>query len=134
MVEGAHIPPPEDESKDPSLAILRNKKCMYCAMGRTSGTNLAAPNRLFVEEATTDDNSVACLSPAKMDELGLFRGDTVLIRGKKRRDTVLIVLSDEETEDSKIRLNRVARNNPVSYTHLTLPTYAVCRSRWSPYH
>eukprot|EP00969_Alexandrium_andersonii_P010294 449017-Alexandrium_andersonii.AAC.1 len=24
---------------------------------------------------------------------------------------------------------------PVSYTHLTLPTiYAVCRSRWSPYH
>jgi len=46
-----------------------------------------------------------------MEELGLFRGDTILIRGKKRRDTVLIVLTDEETEDSKIRLNRVARNN-----------------------
>ena len=25
--------------------------------------------------------------------------------------------------------------NPVSYTHLTLPTTEpVCRSRWSPYH
>ena len=25
--------------------------------------------------------------------------------------------------------------NPVSYTHLTLPTMSlVCRSRWSPYH
>ena len=25
--------------------------------------------------------------------------------------------------------------NPVSYTHLTLPTIAAeCRSRWSPYH
>lgn len=35
-----------------------------------------APNRLFVEESTTDDNSVACLSAAKMEELGLFRGDT----------------------------------------------------------
>ena len=23
---------------------------------------------------------------------------------------------------------------PVSYTHLTLPTYSLCRSRWSPYH
>ena len=23
---------------------------------------------------------------------------------------------------------------PVSYTHLTLPTKARCRSRWSPYH
>ena len=34
-----------------------------------------------------------------MEELGLFRGDTILIRGKKRRDTVLIVLTDEETED-----------------------------------
>ena len=32
-----------------------------------------------------------------MEELGLFRGDTILIRGKKRRDTVLIVLTDEET-------------------------------------
>ena len=23
---------------------------------------------------------------------------------------------------------------PVSYTHLTLPTSDLCRSRWSPYH
>ena len=23
---------------------------------------------------------------------------------------------------------------PVSYTHLTLPTILLCRSRWSPYH
>lgn len=40
-----------------------------------------------------------------------FSASTVLIRGKKRRDTVLICLSDDDTEDSKIRLNRVARNN-----------------------
>ena len=24
--------------------------------------------------------------------------------------------------------------DPVSYTHLTLPTILACRSRWSPYH
>ena len=24
--------------------------------------------------------------------------------------------------------------DPVSYTHLTLPTKRMCRSRWSPYH
>lgn len=29
-----------------------------------------------------------CLPQAKMEELQLFRGDTVLIKGKKRRDTV----------------------------------------------
>lgn len=51
------------------------------------------------------------LSPAKMDELELFRGDTVLLKGKKRRDTVCIVLADETCEDSKIRCNRVVRNN-----------------------
>jgi len=41
-----------------------------------------------VEEAINDDNSVVSMSQAKMEELQLFRGDTVLIKGKKRRDTV----------------------------------------------
>ena len=36
-----------------------------------------APNRLVVDEATNDDNSVISLSAAKMEELGLFRADTV---------------------------------------------------------
>jgi transitional endoplasmic reticulum ATPase len=46
-----------------------------------------------------------------METLGLFRGDTVLLKGKKRRDTVLIVLSDDDQESSKIRINKVVRNN-----------------------
>ena len=37
--------------------------------------------------------------------------DTVLLKGKKRRDTVLIVLADDEVENSKIRINKVVRNN-----------------------
>jgi transitional endoplasmic reticulum ATPase len=44
---------------------------------------------------------------AKMDELQLFRGDTVLIKGKRRKETVCIVLSDENCPDEKIRMNRV---------------------------
>jgi transitional endoplasmic reticulum ATPase len=70
-----------------------------------------APNRLIVDEARNDDNSVVCLSPAKMEELQLFRGDTVLLKGKKGRDTVCIVLADEDTEDSNIRMNKVVRKN-----------------------
>jgi len=70
-----------------------------------------APNRLVVDEATNDDNSVAVLNTAKADELGLFRGDTILIKGKKRKDTVLVVLSDEECDVNKIRLNKVVRKN-----------------------
>jgi transitional endoplasmic reticulum ATPase len=70
-----------------------------------------SPHRLVVEEATNDDNSVISLSPAKMEELGLFRGDNVLIKGKKRKDTVCIVLADADLEGSKIRMNKVVRKN-----------------------
>lgn len=69
------------------------------------------PNRLLVEEAVNDDNSVVSLSQAKMDELRLFRGDTVLLKGKRRKETVCIVLSDDNCPDEKIRMNRVVRNN-----------------------
>lgn len=48
----------------------------------------AKPNRLLVEEAVNDDNSVVALSQEKMDELQLFRGDTVLLKGKRRKETV----------------------------------------------
>eukprot|EP00698_Gefionella_okellyi_P013698 TRINITY_DN376_c0_g1_i5.p1 TRINITY_DN376_c0_g1~~TRINITY_DN376_c0_g1_i5.p1 ORF type:complete len:815 (+),score=225.61 TRINITY_DN376_c0_g1_i5:173-2446(+) len=46
-----------------------------------------------------------------MEQLQLFRGDTVLLRGKKRRDTVCIVLADETCEEGKIRMNKVVRKN-----------------------
>jgi len=74
-------------------------------------TKKRSPNRLIVEEALNDDNSVISLSQAKMEELNLFRGDNVLLKGKKRKDTVCIVLADENLEDQKIRLNKVVRKN-----------------------
>ncbi|KAI9266616.1 transitional endoplasmic reticulum ATPase [Phascolomyces articulosus] len=87
---------PVDPNHDPATAILRRK---------------SAPNKLMVDDATNDDNSVITLSNATMESLQLFRGDTVLVKGKKRRDTVLIVLADDEVEDNKARINKVVRNN-----------------------
>eukprot|EP00300_Choanocystis_sp_HF-7_P036227 c5174_g1_i1.p1 GENE.c5174_g1_i1~~c5174_g1_i1.p1 ORF type:complete len:825 (+),score=209.47 c5174_g1_i1:69-2477(+) len=85
------------DKKDLAEAMLTRKK---------------APNRLIVDDAANnDDNSVAVLSTAKTAELELFRGDTILVKGKKRKDTVLVVLSDDEMEDGKIRLNKVVRKN-----------------------
>ena len=46
-----------------------------------------------------------------MDELQLFRGDTVLLKGKRRRETVCIVLSDDKLTGDKIRMNRCIRYN-----------------------
>ena len=58
--------PEQQGNDDLATAILRNK---------------AKPNRLVVEDAVNEDNSVVALSQAKMDELQLFRGDTVLLKG-----------------------------------------------------
>ncbi|OAY79738.1 Cell division cycle protein [Ananas comosus] len=82
--------------KDYSTAILERKK---------------APNRLVVDEAINDDNSVVAMHPETMEKLQLFRGDTVLLKGKKRRDTICIVLADDTCEEPKIRMNKVVRKN-----------------------
>ncbi|GJN09064.1 hypothetical protein PR202_ga27034 [Eleusine coracana subsp. coracana] len=82
--------------KDFSTAILERKK---------------SPNRLVVDEATNDDNSVVALHPDTMEKLQLFRGDTVLLKGKKRKDTICIVLADETCEEPKVRMNKVVRKN-----------------------
>lgn len=46
-----------------------------------------------------------------MELLQLFRGDTVLVKGKKRKDTVLIVMADDDLDDGSARINRVVRHN-----------------------
>ncbi len=75
------------------------------------GGKKRSPNRLIVDDADNDDNSVITLSPAKMEELQLFRGDTVLIKGKKGRDTVCIVLSDDNCDNASVKMNKVVRKN-----------------------
>ncbi|KAK8847619.1 transitional endoplasmic reticulum ATPase TER94 [Kwoniella newhampshirensis] len=75
-----------------ATAILRQKR---------------SPNRLIVDESPSDDNSVAILHPTTMETLGLFRGDTII--GEK--DTVLICLSQDDIEEGKVAMNKVARGN-----------------------
>lgn len=79
-----------------ATAILRRKK---------------KDNALVVDDAVNDDNSVITMSPETLDLLELFRGDTVIVKGKKRKDTALIVLSDDEIENGVVRINRCVRNN-----------------------
>ncbi|KAJ8283500.1 hypothetical protein COCON_G00023500 [Conger conger] len=86
----------DPKGEDYSTAILKQKQ---------------RPNRLVVDEALNEDNSIVCLSQVKMEELQLFRGDTVVLRGRKRRQTVCIVLTDETCAEERVRMNRVTRNN-----------------------
>ena len=88
----------QNEKKDYSTAILNQKK---------------APNKLLVEEAVNDDNTSVYLTAAKLSELGIFRGDPVLLRGKRRKQTVAVALQEagSELDDGKIRMNKCIRKN-----------------------
>ena len=67
-----------------------------------------------MDEAASDDNSVVALSQAKMDELQLFRGDTVLLKGKKRKETVCIVLADDTVANDKVKMDGVVASRVLS--------------------
>eukprot|EP00758_Cryptobia_borreli_P015398 Tbor_TRINITY_DN6021_c3_g1::TRINITY_DN6021_c3_g1_i1::g.11140::m.11140/K13525/VCP, CDC48; transitional endoplasmic reticulum ATPase len=71
------------------------------------------PNKLVVEDTTGEDNSVAVMHPTRMEELKIFRGDTIIIKGKRNKSTVCVVMEDEEGDchEGKIKINKVARRN-----------------------
>ncbi len=86
------------EKKDFSTAILKSK---------------SAPNKLIVEEALNDDNSTVYMTAAKLSELALFKGDPIILTGKRRKQTIVVALqeSGNELDDNKIRMNKVVRKN-----------------------
>ena len=91
---------PESKPKDFSTAILDRKK---------------APYRLIAEDGKgpSEDASVIQLTQKKMDELKIFKSETVLLKGKKRKETICICLPDDTgtLTDDKIRMGKVVRNN-----------------------
>jgi transitional endoplasmic reticulum ATPase len=46
----------------------------------------------------TDENSSVQLSQAKMSELKIFKGDCIFIKGKKRKETLVVALIDNKLE------------------------------------
>ncbi|KAJ3531095.1 hypothetical protein NMY22_g8294 [Coprinellus aureogranulatus] len=83
---------PHPGPNDVSTAILRPKK---------------SPYRLIVDEAATDDNSVATLTQTRWK----LSSSSAVTLVKKRKDTVLICLSFDDVEEGSIKFNKVAHNN-----------------------
>ena len=55
--------------------------------------------------------------------------------GKLKKENVSIFYTSHYIEEVERMADKVIFLDPVSYTHLTLPTIAAeCRSRWWPYH
>ncbi|KAM1717880.1 hypothetical protein ACFX11_025663 [Malus domestica] len=97
--------------------MLADKPEYSDSMGKTRDFSTAllerqkAANRLLVDDTVHDNNSVVALHRDTMEKLQLFSGDTVLIKGKKRRDTICVVVADDTCDEPKIRINKVVRSN-----------------------
>ena len=85
-----------------------------------------------------------CSTPTKQK---CFKGDEGIKTWECLKKTLKNYENDTHSKKiqifrSKVDCLRICKNGPilliwpdaVSYTHLTLPTICVCRSRWSPYH
>ena len=46
-----------------------------------------------------------------MEELKIYHGDTILIRGSKRKRCPAIALKDQKLDVNKIRMNKCIRKN-----------------------
>ena len=57
------------------------------------------------------------LTQKKMDELQIFKAETVLLKGKKRKETVAVCLPDDsgKLEDEKIRMCRIVTESCADY-------------------
>ncbi|CAO2210897.1 unnamed protein product [Urochloa humidicola] len=89
----------DGSKKDLSTAILERKK---------------APNRLLADDGEGSvplDNSTVALSPTSIEQLGIYKGDLVLLRGKRRRETVCYAVADPSCPEGRVRLGRVVRGN-----------------------
>lgn len=68
-----------------------------------------SPNRLLVKEPTSKDNSIVGIHPTRMEQIGLFNGDTILIKGRRSRETVCVVVPDATVEEEETRLPKTVR-------------------------
>jgi transitional endoplasmic reticulum ATPase len=64
-------------------------------------------NRLLAQAPTTKDNSIVGINSARMEQLGFFNGDTILIKGRRGKETCCVVVPDEKLQEDGITLPAV---------------------------
>mmetsp|Transcript_12626 Transcript_12626/g.18965 ORF Transcript_12626/g.18965 Transcript_12626/m.18965 type:complete len:959 (+) Transcript_12626:31-2907(+) len=69
------------------------------------------PNMLIVDDSPSEELSTVAVEPSKMEALGLFEGDYVLLKGKKKTTTIAIITSDPSVSYAKVRVPSTIRSN-----------------------
>ncbi len=69
--------------------------------------------KLTVDAAAdgSDDDSLVAVTAAAMEEMGFVAGDTVLVKGKKGKDTLAIVVADAACAEGSLRMGSTMRKN-----------------------
>nr|UXY86796.1 cell division control protein 48 [Cryptomonas paramecium] len=68
--------------------------------------------RLTVENTdNVYDNSFVYVNSRCTELLGLVKGDTVLIKGRRKKDTVCIIMCDDSCDSHVIKVNKTIRDN-----------------------
>ena len=103
------------EEQDPHFNQAMRNHAIDMACVVTDG-RYTLGRALVVDEATNDDNSVDSLAvrfgPSSIcEELNFLRGDTVLVKGKRGKDTMCITIPDETCEPDKVRVNEYMRKS-----------------------
>lgn len=84
---------------------IHQERLLYCHSGAKESLN-----RIVVDEAVNDDNSVVALNLETMEKLQLFRGDTVLIKARG----CLFFYSQQRTLNARAPSNiTVQYNSPI---------------------
>lgn len=84
---------------------------LFCNMASAAPEPRRAKNRLIVDNNPNDDNSVLSMHENTMTLLDIFSGDSVLVKGKRKKETVLVCTSDASCEEGKVRVNGGIRKN-----------------------
>lgn len=72
----------------------------------------STPNRRPSDRAHSSSLSLPPVL-TQLEELQLFRGDMVRMKGKRGKETVCIVLGDDSCDDNSIKMNKVSSAAPV---------------------
>lgn len=67
--------------------------------------------RLAQADDGDDDNTLLGLHPDKIKELNFYQGETVLLKGKRGRQTICVCIPDPTCQINKLRIGKVIRRN-----------------------
>lgn len=103
---------PVDKLKIPETLVANNSSVEHqSVLDRAVLSQNFSSSKFIVDESQSDDHTAVYLASETISSLGLFSGDTVLLKGKKRKCSIGIVVEDDSLGDTRIRLNKVMRSN-----------------------